>query len=38
MSTVATRKNEAKLSQTEKTWKKKIKPMRETSVKKRYHI
>ena len=34
----ATRKNEKKLRKTEKTWKKKITPMKVTSVKMRYQI
>ena len=35
---VAARKNETKLRKTEKTWKKKITPMKVTSVKMRYQI
>ena len=35
---IATRKNETKLRKPEKTWKKKIAPMKMTSVKMRYQI
>ena len=34
----ATRQNETKLRKTEKTWKKKLTPMKVTSVKMRYQI